>query len=144
MIFEQVFVNRVITLDAYSDFSREDSICSPNMSIWFRQADFGLRLMYASRQLHTETALLPYKLCTMRLLGRWWIAGVDESRFLVRYLVKRRLKKQVEVIRDLALEVWDEQDRKYKYVHGTGSYWLEWLDSEEDGQWLNEFIGFKK
>ncbi|RYN15626.1 hypothetical protein AA0115_g12931 [Alternaria tenuissima] len=65
MIFEQVFVNRVIHLEAYS----ESPIFIPDIYIYYRLADVGLSLFFASRQLHTETALLPYKLCTMRLLG---------------------------------------------------------------------------
>ena len=140
MIFEQVFVNRVIHLEAYS----ESPIFIPDIYIYYRLADVGLSLFFASRQLHTETALLPYKLCTMRLLGGWWISGVDESRLLVRCFLKRRLKEQVEVTSDLALQVFDEQDGEYKLLRGTGSYWVEWLNSEEDGQWLDGVLGFKK
>lgn len=78
--------------------------------------------------------MLPYKLCKMRLIDGWWIAEEDPSWLLVRCLLKRRLKEQVEVISDLALQVFDEQDGEYKLLGGTGSYWVEWLNSEEDGQ----------
>ena len=50
----------------------------------------------------------------------------------------------MEVISDLALQVFDEQDGEYKLLRGTGSYWVEWLNSEEDGQWLDGVLGFKK
>ena len=140
MVFEHVFVNRVIHLDAY----RDRPLSIPDIYIYNRLADVGLSLLFASRQLHTEIALLPYKLCTMRLHGDWRIAGVDESRLLVRCFLRRRTKEQVEVISDLAFRVFDEQDDEYKLLRGTGSYWVEWLNSEEDGQWLDGVLGFKK
>jgi hypothetical protein len=137
MIFEQVFVNTVIHLEAYSG---EPSFI-PDIFNFYQMADVGLSLLFLSRQLRTETALLPYKLCKMRLIDGWWIAGEDPSWLLVRYLLKRRLKEQVEVISDLALQVFDEQDGEYKLLRGTGSYWVEWLNSEEDGQWLDGVLG---
>lgn len=54
------------------------------------------------------------------------------------------MKEQVEVISDLAFRVFDEQDDEYKLLRGTGLYWVEWLNSDEDGLWLDEFLGFKK
>jgi len=78
-----------------------------------------LALLFTSRQLHTETALLPYK------LGRFHFRMTGD--FRVGDFLKERSEEQLAAIGTLGLMGWDNELDQLTYARGTGEYWAERL-----------------
>lgn len=132
MVFECVFVNNIIHFEVYH--IRNSNPVSDKL---LTMADLGLSLLFVSRQLHTETALLPYKLCRLQLL-RCCGTGNHDSEAFIRRFFKKRSQEQVEAISDLAVEIYDGRGATFVCLRGTGSFWIEWLHSEEARKWRAE------
>jgi hypothetical protein len=122
MIFEQVFINTIIHFKAYQE------TCATNIDIYKvpTMADTGLSLLFVSHQLHTETAMLPYKLCRFqlpRVLG----GEVCGEKLLVKFFFKEQSKDQIKAMSDLSVEASDWQNSAFTCFRGTGSYRVEML-----------------
>lgn len=139
MIFEQVFVNTLFQLKAWGFESRSN----PDIRKHPSMADPALGMFFVSRQLHTETALLPYKLFTLQIHPFSWQPRLDEARVLAKCFLQERSQEQVEAISDLAVEVYWSRDR-CAFLRGTGSSWIEWLNSDKAGKWLEELLYFQE
>ena len=86
-----------------------------------------LALLQVSRQLHEETALLPYKLATFDLGVDEWIEKSSKDDAIVAFLELRSMA-QIRALSRLEyhnyLRAWTKDDIET----GTGVYWAEWWD----------------
>lgn len=79
-----------------------------------------LGLLFTCRQLHTETALLPYTLGRFTFRMIYVIQEQGEDR--VDDFLEERSDEQLAAIGSLALMGYDEEIDEYTYVRGTGEY----------------------
>jgi len=93
-----------------------------------------LALLLTSRQLHTETALLPYMLG--RFHFRLMYMGVEAGEIRVDDFLEERSEEQLAAIGSLALQSYDNDRDQPVYVRGTGEYWAEKLAWVQD-IWLS-------
>jgi hypothetical protein len=80
-----------------------------------------LSLLYVSRQLHRETALLPYKL-TMFFFPV--MKFLYDQRRVVRLFLSKRSRAQIEALSDLRFHYYST-DGEWLEKSGNGAYWME-------------------
>ncbi|CAN9135967.1 unnamed protein product [Alternaria alternata] len=87
-----------------------------------------LSLLYVSRQLHHETALLPYMLTIFYIYI--WSFGFGLRRALASFL-KKRSSTQIEALSNLRVCHWSWVESTWVKRSGNGSYWVEMLGLAE-------------
>jgi hypothetical protein len=80
-----------------------------------------LSLLYVSRQLHHETALLPYKHTVFLFPVMKYL--YDQLR-VVRLFLSKRSRAQIEVLSDLRFHYYS-MDEEWLEKSGNGAYWME-------------------
>jgi len=86
-----------------------------------------LSLLYVSRQLHHETALLPYKL-TMFVFPV--MKFLYDQRRVVRLFLWKRSRAQIKALSDLRFHYYT-MDGEWVEKSGNGAYWMETLGTSE-------------
>ncbi|KAI4676677.1 uncharacterized protein J4E84_009512 [Alternaria hordeiaustralica] len=89
----------------------------------FKKSNLGLLL--TSRQLHEETALLPYMLG--RFVFRNTFGGIEMGDDRVDEFLEGRSEEQLAAIGRLAAMRFDKKRGRYAYTSGTGVYWAKTL-----------------
>jgi len=121
-VYHYVFCNEVANLE-------RDSWYSHQIDVFTFSGNNGLDLLYVSRQVYQETALLPYQLATFHF-------GCDNFEFLdipeaLRRFLGRRSKMQIEA---LGFVVIGSYDALLGWIEktGTGAYWAAELEKEKE------------
>jgi hypothetical protein len=87
-----------------------------------------LNLLHVSRQIHQETALLPYKLATFYFdtLPPEELEDDEDNMFsAIRVFLEKRTRKQVEALAKLEINILDDDVSDIGELEsGTGMYWV--------------------
>ncbi|OAG21842.1 hypothetical protein CC77DRAFT_1094132 [Alternaria alternata] len=93
-----------------------------------------LSLLHVSRQIHQETALLPYKLATFYFdtLPPEELEDDEDNMFsAIRVFLEKRTRKQVEALAKLEINIFDDDVSGIGELEsGTGMYWVTELHCE--------------
>ena len=121
-MYHYVFCDEVARLD-------KDSWYSCQIDVFTFSGNNGLDLLYVSRQVYQETALLPYELATFHF-------GCDNFEFLDipeawRRFLGRRSNMQIEVLGDVVIGSYDALLGWIEET-GTGAYWAAKLEKEKE------------
>jgi len=95
-----------------------------------------LALLQVSRQLHQETALLPYKLATFDLGVDEWIVGSSKDDAIVTFLELRSMA-QIRALSRLEYHKYFRAWIKDDIEMGTGLYWAEYWDCKNFVSYIN-------
>lgn len=114
MVFNYVFCDEIYHIGTKGHWMNYDELC------------YQPSLLFNSRQLYRETALLPYKLADFRLgrdyYGPAYLCDIGE-------FLQRRSKAQIRVMARVTCHDHDHMDLYGDYMTATRAYWTKdlWL-----------------
>jgi len=96
----------------------------------------GLNLLLVCRQIHVETALLPYSLGSFDIWG--YFLTTEEDLETVERFLKERTQEQIEAITCLRIEAFDNKGGP-NLVEGNGAFWVAELEEASSQAVLSDF-----